>query len=336
MSGTGSRVTDRNNRSSMIDKPERLTVGILLVPGFTLTALSLFLDPFRLAADAKDNSRQIRCAWKICTMSGEGVKSSSGVVVEPTAPLGALDDCEYLAIVGGILTQYKPRQQSLIDLIKRADRQGKKIIGLCTAAFALAEANLLEDLNCCVNWFHREDFLALFDRHRADTTSMFHRSGRHYTCAGGIGAASLALSIIQSEISEELARKSASILMFPYELVMSEQPALSLNGVRSPLIRKAIRLFEETLEEPIAMVDVARRLNISVRQLERSFRETLGRTAFDIREELRVKRAKELLNESTLSLLGVAVASGFADTRSMNRSFARQGQKPPREQRKYS
>ncbi|MFC0245029.1 GlxA family transcriptional regulator [Falsochrobactrum ovis] len=314
--------------------PKRLLVGIVALPGFTLTALSLFLDPFRLAADERDKSRQIRCGWKICTLSGDPVTSSSGMVVEPNAPLGELDECDYVVIVGGLLGQYRPRQRALIDLIKRADRRGQRVIGLCTAAFLLAEADLLVDRNCCVSWFHRDDFLNYFDGFTADTTSLFHSSGRHYTCAGGLGAASLALSIIQNEISEELARKSASILLFPYELVRSEQPALSFNGVRSPLIRRAIRIFEETLEDPIPMVDVAGRLGISVRQMERVFKTTLGRTAFEVREELRVKKARELLTETSLSLLEVAVASGFTDTRSMNRSFARQKQKPPREFRK--
>lgn len=318
-----------------VEPPHRLSVGIVALPGFTLTSLSLFLDPFRLAADDRDKSRQIRCGWKICTLSGDPVTSSSGMIIEPTAPVGELDECDYVAVVGGILGQYRPRQKALIELIRRADRRGQTVVGLCTAAFLLAEGGLLEDRNCCVSWFHRDDFIEMFDGYTADTTSLFHRSGRHYTCAGGLGAASLALSIIQKEISEELARKSASILMFPYELVRSEQPALSFNGVRSPMIRKAIRIFEATLEEPVPMVDVARRLGISVRQMERGFKMTLGRTAFEVREELRVKKARELLSETALSLLEVAVASGFTDTRSMNRSFLRQKQKAPREYRRH-
>ncbi|GAB1580905.1 GlxA family transcriptional regulator [Phyllobacterium phragmitis] len=308
----------------------RLSVGIIVLPGFTLSALSLFLDPFRLAADDRDKSRQIRCAWKICTLSGDPVLSSSGVAVEPTAPLGALDECDYVAVVGGVLPHYRPGQNTLIELLKRADRRGRTVIGLCTAAFIVAEAGLLADRNCCVNWFHRDDFMELFDGFLADTTSLFHRSGRHFTCAGGLGAASLALSIIQAEISEELARKSASILMFPYELLTSEQPALSFNGVRSPLIRKAIRVFEETLEDPVPMAEVARRLGVSARQMERTFRNAIGKTAFQVREELRVKRAKELLATTDMSLLDAAIASGFTDTRSMNRSFLRQKQNPPK------
>jgi transcriptional regulator GlxA family with amidase domain len=99
------------------------------------------------------------------------------------------------------------------------------------------------------------------------------------------------------------------------------------------MIRKAIRIFEETLEDPLAMAEVARRLGISTRQMERGFQLGLGKTAFQVREELRVQRAKELLTTSNASLLEVAVASGFTDTRSMNRSFVRQKQSLPRSYR---
>ncbi len=105
-------------------------------------------------------SRQIRCAWKICTLSGDPVTSSSGMVIEPTVPLGEIDEYDYVAVVGGLLAQYRHSQQALIDLIKRADKRGKAVVGLCTAAFLLAEAGVLEDRNCCVSWFHRDDFLS--------------------------------------------------------------------------------------------------------------------------------------------------------------------------------
>ncbi|SPU63249.1 transcriptional regulator [Brucella melitensis] len=238
-----------------------------------------------------------------------------------------------MAVVGGLLAQYRHSQQALIDLIKRADKRGKAVVGLCTAAFLLAEAGVLEDRNCCVSWFHRDDFLELFDGYTADTTSLFHLSGLHYTCAGGLGAAALALSIIQNEISEELARKSASILLIPYELVRLEQPALSFNGVRSPMIRKAIRIFEETLEDPVPMIDVARRLGISVRQMERGFRLSLGH-GFRGARGIAGQEGEGASGRTSLSLLEVAVASGFTDTRSMNRSFSRQKQKAPRDYRR--
>lgn len=70
MNGT-ERDQDKKFQAASDDPQRRLSVGIVALPGFTLSALSLFLDPFRLAADDRDKSRQIRCAWKICTLSGD-------------------------------------------------------------------------------------------------------------------------------------------------------------------------------------------------------------------------------------------------------------------------
>lgn len=307
----------------------KIRFGIIALPGFTLSALSLFLDPVRLASDEKDKSRQIRCGWDIATLSGDPVASSSGLTIEPTAPLGSVAECDYLVLVGGVLPQYRPRQTALIDLLRKADRRGQKVIGLCTAAFVVAEAGLLKDRRCCVNWFHKDDFAELFDGFSADTTSLFHQSGPHFTCAGGLGAAALSLSIIKTEISEDLARKSASILMFPYELLSFEQPALSFNGVKSPTIRSAIRIMTETIEDPVPLAEIARRVGLSSRQMERTFRQQMNKTAFEVRDEIRVRRAIELLGTTDLKLIDVAVASGFVGTRSMNQSFQRQKQNSP-------
>ncbi|MGH6763598.1 MAG: GlxA family transcriptional regulator [Phyllobacterium sp.] len=312
----------------------KVRFGIIALPGFTLSALSLFLDPVRLASDDRDKSRQIRCGWDIATLTGDPVASSSGLTIEPTAALGAIAAYDYLVLVGGVLPHNRSRQTALIELLRKADRNGQKIVGLCTAAFIVAEAGLLNDRRCCVNWFHKEDFADLLDGFSADTTSLFHQSGSHFTCAGGLGAAALSLSIIQAEISEELARKSASILMFPYELLKSEQPALSFNGVRSPVIRSAIRIMTETIDDPVPLVEIARRIGLSSRQMERTFRQQMNRTAFEVRDEIRVQRAIELLNTTELKLIDVAVASGFVGTRSMNQSFRRQKQCIPASFRK--
>lgn len=76
---------------------QRLRFGIILLPPFTLSALSLFLDCLRLAADEKDQSRQIRCSWEITTLSGSSVQSSTGMFVEPTAELGSVLESDYVS-----------------------------------------------------------------------------------------------------------------------------------------------------------------------------------------------------------------------------------------------
>lgn len=312
---------------------KKLRFGIILLPQFTLSALSLFLDCLRLSADEKDHSRPIRCSWEISTLSGESVRSSTGMFVEPTASISSVLDCDYVVVVGGLIMPQKKPPEMLVDLLRKASRKGLRVVGLCTGTFALANAGILPERQCCVSWLHTEEFLEEFFEYFADSTSLFRPNGKHYTCAGGMGSAYLALEVIASEFSEELARKCASILMIPYERRTAEQPALILSGVSNRIIRQAIRIFEATMEEPVSMSEVAQRIGITSRQMERVFSEELGKSPARVRDRLRVQRAKQLLAETDFNFTEVAVACGLLGTRTLNRAFIREGEKLPRELR---
>ena len=312
---------------------KKLKFGIILLPQFTLSALSLFLDCLRLAADEKDQSRQIRCSWDITTLSGSSVQSSTGMFVEPTAVLGSVLECEYVVVVGGLISPHKKASAALLDLLRKINKRQIRLIGLCTGTFALAEANVLPENQCCVSWLHTEEFGEEFTEFSADSISLYRANGRHYTCAGGMGSAYLGLEIVATEFGEELARKCASILMIPFERRTNEQPALIYSGVSNRVVKQALRVFEKTMEDPISMADVARRIGTTRRQMERIFREELGKSPLRVRDQLRVRKAKQLLLETDLNFTEVAVACGLLGTKTLNRAFAREGEALPREQR---
>ncbi|PSH64976.1 GlxA family transcriptional regulator [Phyllobacterium sophorae] len=305
--------------------------GIVLLPNFTLSALSLFLDCLRLAADEKDQSRQIRCRWEITTLTGDSVRSSSGMVVETTAGISSVLDCDYVIVVGGLIMPKRQPPVALLELLDKANKRGVSVIGLCTGSFVLVESGILPEKQCCVSWLHKQEFDDEYFDYRSDTTSLYRANGNHYTCAGGVGSAYLALEVIGSEFDEELARKCASILMIPYERRKSEQPAPAVSEISNKVIRQTIRVFETTMEDPPSLSEVARRVGITSRQLERIFRDELGTSPSRIRDKLRVQRAKQLLVETDLNFTEVAVACGLFGTRTLNRTFEREGEKLPRE-----
>lgn len=86
----------------------QLRVGFLLAHNFTLSALSLFVDALRLAADEGDRSRPIHCSWSVMSPRGETVRSSCGVGVSPTGPLTAPTEFDYIVVVGGLLSGRDP------------------------------------------------------------------------------------------------------------------------------------------------------------------------------------------------------------------------------------
>ena len=288
-------------------------VAILLLPQFTLSAFSLFLDPIRLAADAKDGSRQIRCRWQVMTLNGLPVQSSCGVEISPTAKLNHATDVDWLVVVGGLLRSAAHRDDRVTDLLKAAAQRNVRIVGLCTGAWGLAAAGLLDGERCCVNWYHRDEFVALYDKVEADTGSLYHFGARHVTCAGGIGAAHVALQIIHDSLGEEVARKSAQILLVPrYWTCNVEQPITTPFDVASDKVRKALRFMEERVEDPPPMSDVADAVGLSVRQLERLFKTTTGRSPSKAMRDFQMAKARLYVVETDGSLLEIALMSGFS------------------------
>ncbi|ATU95298.1 hypothetical protein BLM14_26660 (plasmid) [Phyllobacterium zundukense] len=87
------------------------------------------------------------------------------------------------------------------------------------------------------------------------------------------------------------------------------------------------------MEDPISMAEVARRIGTTRRQMERIFREELGKSLLRVRDQLRVRKAKQLLLDTDLNFTEVAVACGLLGTKTLNRAFAREGEPLPREQR---
>jgi transcriptional regulator GlxA family with amidase domain len=313
------------------DGTKSVRFGIIPLPNFTLSALSLFLDCLRLAADEKDQSRQIRCRWEIATLMGDSVRSSSGTVVATTAGIGSILDCDYVIVVGGLNMLKRKPPLALLELLRKASKRDVVVIGLCTGSFVLVESGILPEKQCCVSWLHKQEFADEYFDYRSDTTSLYRANGNHFTCAGGVGSAYLALEIIASEFNEDLARKCASILMIPYERRKSEQPAPAVAEISNKVIRQAIRLFETTMEESPSMSHVARQIGVTSRQLERIFRDELGKSPSRIRDKLRVHKAKQLLIETDLNFTEVAVACGLYGSRTLNRTFEREGEKLPRD-----
>ena len=301
-----------------------LRLAILLLPQFTLSAFSLFLDPVRLASDANDGSRQIRCRWQVMTLNGLPAQSSCGVEILPTTKLRDGIDADWLVVVGGLLRSAAHDDDRVVDLLRAAARRNVRIVGLCTGAFSLAAAGLLEGEPCCVSWFHRDEFVARYDTLAADTGSLFHFGARHVTCAGGIGVVHVALRIIREALGADVARKSAQILLVPrYWSCTIEQPVTTAFGVASHKVREALRHMEERVEEPPAMSEVADAVGLSVRQLERLFKGTIGKSPSKAMRDFQLAKARTYLDQTECSVLEAALASGYASPSHFSQAFKR-------------
>ena len=309
--------------ATLTPRTQRLRVGILPMRRFTLAAMANFIDVLRLAADEGDRSRPILCSWQVIAPTLDPVESSCGLSVRPDDRLGDPRRFDYVAVAGGLMGQGQRPQPEIVDFLHRAVAAKVPLIGLCTGAFVLHRAGLMQGYRCCVSWFHREDFLQEFDGLIPVSDQIFVVDRDRLTCSGGASTAHLAAFLVDRHIGRAAARKSLSIMIMD-EAAAAErpQPGLPLElDARDPLVRRALLRMQESPETPLPVATLSGQLGVSRRKLERHFAADLGLTPAEASRRVRLARARALLDRGSQSVTEIAAETGFCDASHLIRVF---------------
>jgi transcriptional regulator GlxA family with amidase domain len=301
----------------------RLSVGFVLAQNFTLSAFSLFIDQLRLAADEGDRSRQILCHWSVMTRRMAPVPASCGVLVSGTSDLTDPRRFDYIVVVGGILHGGPQLDEATVAYLQEAARQGVALVGLCTGSFILARAGLMKDRQVCVSWYHYQDFVSEFDDSVPVADRLFVADGDRITCAGGGGTADLATFLIERHIGRSVAQKSRHVLMLDRARAGNDaQPHPPVvDGVLDERVRRAMLLMEQNITDPMPIADIAARLQLSTRQLERLFLGITGTGPAEFYRSLRLRYARWLLDNTSRQVTDIALDAGFSDCAHFSRQF---------------
>ena len=301
----------------------RMRVGFVLAPRFTLTAFAGFVDALRLAADEGDRSWPIEVQWDVLGHPGTSVASRCSAVVQPWAEMGDPQKYDYIVVVGGLLHGGQKVLPGTYPFLKSAARAGVALVGLCTGSFVLARAGLLDGYVACVSWFHREEFVAEFPSQRMITNRMFVVDRDRMTCAGGTSVVHLAAHLIEKHCGRALANKSLRIMIEDQPLPSNTpQPeSVVTRQAHDSVVRQAMLLIEQKLAQPEPLTDIAEALGISMRQLERKFVADVGITPRDYRLQLRLTRARWMIEHTDLSVTDVGFECGFGDCSHFSRAF---------------
>jgi len=304
-----------------------LSVGIVLAENFTLSAFSLFVDHLRLAADEGDRSRPIRCRWSVMASTDDPIRASCGISVSPTTGLVDPKQFDYIAIFGGLLHAGRQINSATVAYLKAAAAAGTPLIGVCTGSFILVRAGLMTGRRCCVSWYHRQDFLDEFPTHTPVADRMFIVDGDRITCSGGGGAADLATWLVESRLGRATAQKARHVMLLGRARKagdMQPHPPLS-EGLREEVsderVRRALLMMEQHLSDPMPINEIADRLRLSTRQLERLFQMAVGVRPAIFYRGLRVRYARWLLDHSSRSVTEIALEAGFSDCAHFSRQF---------------
>lgn len=302
----------------------KIKVAFVLTPRFTLTAFAGFVDVLRLAADEGDRSRQVQCQWTVLGQPGEAIVSSSGAEVRAWEPLERPERFDYIAVVGGLLHDGQKVSPAVYAFLKSAAKAGVPLVGLCTGSFVLARAGLLNGYVTCVSWFHREDFTREFPRLRLVTNQMYMIDRDRMTCAGGTSVVHLAAHLIEKHCGRAFANKSLRILLEDQPLPSNTpQPEAEVGRkAQDWYVRRAMLLLEQKLSQAEPINEVVSALGIGIRQLERRFYADVGMTMREYRAQLRLARAKWMIENTDLSLTDIGLECGFGGCSHFSRAFS--------------
>ena len=310
---------------------KRLRVAFLLADQFTLSAFANFVDVLRLAADDADKSRPILCDWTVLSDRMDAVRSSCGVRVQPDLPLRRAGGFDYLAVVGGLISDRAMFGDQAIAFMRDTAARGIPIVGLCTGVFTLQAAGLLQGYRCCVSWFHHQDFIDRFDNETPVSDQIFVVDRDRLTCSGGHGASHLAAFLVQRHVGQSAAAKSMNIMMIEDALGgQRAQPGQMLaRQARDQIVKRAVLKMQQNIEVPLGIDDLAEALGTARRTLERRFQADLGQSPRRIYLEIRLDRATARLHRTDQTVTEIALACGFCDAPHLARSLkAERGMTP--------
>jgi len=282
----------------------------VLMENFTLLSFSSALDALRIA---NRMSGKTLYEWTFIGENEGVVSCSAGTQFKLDNPLIELHRDNTVLLCGGTSIQ-EVTTKKLIGWLRREARRGLTIGGLCTAAYPMAKAGLLDGKKATIHWENQDSFAEEFLEVEL-TKTVFVCDGNRYTTAGGTSSIDLLLKIIADEHGEELANAVADQMI--YSSIRTDQDTQRLSvptriGVRHPKLSKVIQMMEINIEEPISPSILAKDVGMSTRQLERLFRRYLDRSPKRYYMELRLQKARNLLMQTDMSVINVALACGFA------------------------
>lgn len=303
----------------------RLSVGFILARRFTLCAFANFVDVLRLAADEGDRSRPILCSWTVLSDNMDAVPSSSGITVQPKERLGDPARFDYIVVVGGLMDEVPSLGPAYERFLHQAAQAGVPLVGVCTGAFMLHKAGLLDGYRCCVSWFHHADFLDTFDGLDPVADQIFVVDGDRLTCSGGASSAHLAAYLVEKHVGRAQASKSLHIMIIDDAFQPEKpQPGATLDfRTRDPIVLRALLHMQQNMDAPLSVSEIARRTGHSKRQIERHFRAALDTSPQAAFLTIRLTRAHHLIETSEKTIAQIAVACGFCDSSHLSRMFRR-------------
>ena len=284
-------------------------------------------------------NRLVEHAYDVSIVSSGGapVRSSSCVEVA-TAPLPTRAAIDTLMVVGGVGTERALTNDTLIRWITTAAKRSRRVTSVCTGAYLLAAAGLLDGKRATTHWSECERLARVFPAVTVEPDPIFVRDGDTWTSAGVTAGMDLALALVEDDLGSGVAREVARWLVLFVQRPGGQSQFSAQLAAQQPqrdVLRDVTAWMTDHLAADLSVAALAGRAGMSTRNFARQFRDEVGATPATYVERIRVEAAQRLLESTNRTIDDIARVCGFGTVETMHRTFKRNVRVTPGEYRRH-
>jgi AraC family carnitine catabolism transcriptional activator len=309
----------------------RHVFDFLLLPEFSFIGFAALVEPLRIANRFKPSAY----AWRIVSVDGQPVTASNGIALHPEA---RLSDPGQASVVFAIASFNPLRQvsQSLCRQLQSRVQKGHTLGAIDTGCFVLAEAGLLAGENVTLHWEAVPAFQERYPLIEVLGDARFTLSPRLMASAGAMASVDMMLEVISRDHGNALALQVSEQLVSGWVRERADHQRLQISArynVHNAKVVQVIERMEQHLEVPLTSDALAAHIHVTRRQLERLFQAHLGDSPVQLYLRLRLERARHLLRQTSMGVIEVGLACGFASASAFSRAYRRHYGVAPSEDR---
>lgn len=298
------------------------SVSTLVLDGLAVFEFGVICEVFGIDRSADDVPN---FDFKVCgPEAGKAVKTSIGATLTPDHDFGDLLGADLVAVpaIASGKNGYPPEA---LEVLRTAADRGSIILSVCSGAFVLGAAGLLDGRPCTTHWMHADALARTYPTARVDRNVLFVDDGNLITSAGTAAGIDACLHLVRRELGSEVTNKIARRMVVP-----PQRDGGQRQYIEQPIPVRHSERFAPHLDWIIANLDkphtvstLARRANMSARTFARRFVEETGTTPMQWVTDQRVLYARRMLEESDLDIDRIAERSGFGTATLLRHHFRR-------------
>jgi len=311
--------------------PARTRYAFLTLPHYSMIALTNAIEPLRMANRVSGHAAY---EWVVASLDGEPAVASNGMMITPTIRLADAVNVDLVFVCGGVNVR-EAVSPALVTALRRLAAKRLPLGALCTGGYALAQAGLLDGYHATIHW---ENLSALREQFPRVLISdhLFTIDRNRYTCSGGVAPLELMLNLIEEKLGPQVSTRVSEQFIVERIRDANDRQYVPLRAQVGNVHRSVLAvasLMEANIENPLPLEQIARKSGLSRRQIERLFQRHVNCVPKRYYLELRLKRARELLVQTSMPVMAISTACGFKSPPHFSKCYRSHFGRPPTAER---